>query len=270
MTIVRKIMWFIISVLLILVAFCILLLFFQEKVIFFPQKLAQEHTFSFPVDFEEKTIPTSDGTDLHGILFKTDSAKGLIFYLHGNAGSLDSWGWIAEHYTDLGYDIFLLDYRGYGKSEGSISNERQFFSDLEATFESVISDYQSKEIIILGYSIGTGGAAWLASQHNPDLLILQAPYYSLIDMKNRILPIIPTKLLKYRFETYKYITQVKSPILIFHGDKDEVIPYNSSLKLREHFKPADVLVTLKNQQHNGMSDNPEYLLKLSAYLDSYQ
>ena len=87
---------------------------------FFPgDKLAKNHQYNFPVQFKEITITTSDSAHLSGILFSADSSKGVILYLHGNTGALDKWGNISKIYTNLHYDLFMLDYRGYGKSEGT-------------------------------------------------------------------------------------------------------------------------------------------------------
>src|SRR5882757_6576928 len=101
----------------------LLLFFFQEKLIFFPEKLDKNFRFGFSSKFEEINIKTSDNKLLNGLLFKVDNPKGLIFYLHGNAGSLNSWGEVAKTYVDLHYDVYILDYRGYGKSEGSIGSQ---------------------------------------------------------------------------------------------------------------------------------------------------
>jgi len=208
----------------------------------------------------------TDGVLLNGILFRSDSSKGLIFYMHGNAGSLSGWGEVAETYTHLDYDLFMPDYRGYGKSEGRIQSEEQFYSDMEAIYEHLLEFYPEDKIIILGYSLGTGAAAKLASTKRPRLLILQAPFYSLIDMKKRYFPIIPGFLLKYKFETHKFIQECKMPIVIFHGDKDEIIYYGSSLKLKELIKENDKLITLHGQYHNGISVNIQYLEELNKIL----
>ncbi|HSN48782.1 MAG TPA: alpha/beta fold hydrolase, partial [Flavobacterium sp.] len=157
---------------------CLLLYFFQEKIIFFPQKLEKTYQFSFDQNFEEIYIKTKDNKSLNGLLFKADSARGLIFYLHGNAGSLSSWGEVAKTYTTLNYDVFMLDYRGYGKSEGSINGQTQFFQDIQTAYDQLKTKYPEETIIVVGYSIGTGIAAKVASANNPSLLILQAPYYS--------------------------------------------------------------------------------------------
>lgn len=230
----------------------------QENFIFFPEKLSSEYQFRFKQDYEEIFIKCHDGIKLNGLLFKAEKTKGLIFYLHGNAGSLRSWGDISPYYTALGYDLFILDYRGYGKSESQITSESQLYSDIQAAYDKLISSYTNKSVIILGYSIGTGPAAWLASHNSPDLLILQAPYYSLADLKDQWYPFIPDFMIKYKFETFQYIENVEAPVIIFHGDRDEVISYQSSLKLKKHFKQWDELRLLKNQVHNGMSYNPEY------------
>ena len=118
--------------------------------------------------------------------------------------------------------------------------------------------YTEDKIIVLGYSIGTGLASKIASTNNSQLLILQAPYYSLADMIKHSYPIIPTFLLKYKFTTNEFIKACKMPVVLFHGNQDEVIYYGSSLKLKELFKPHDTLITLNEQGHNGMTDNEDY------------
>jgi uncharacterized protein len=208
---------------------CIFLYSFQERFIFFPARLDKHYQFLFSQPFKEINIETSDGKLLNGLLFSSDSSRGLIFYLHGNAGALDSWGKLAERYTSLQYDVFMLDYRGYGKSEGSIRNERQFFEDVQLAYDEMKKSYEENKIVVLGYSIGTGAASWLASLNAPRLLLLQAPYYSLTDMMRKAYPIIPTFLLKYPFRTYRFIKNCKMPVIVFHGDRDNVIPYSSSL-----------------------------------------
>lgn len=245
---------------------CVLLYFIQEKLIFYPQVLDKDYQFGFAQPFEELTIPTSDKSRLHGLLFKTDHSKGLIFYLHGNGGALDSWGEVARTYTALNYDVFLLDYRGYGKSNGVIYSQQQFFDDVQTAYDSLKTRYAEDRIVVLGYSIGTGAATKLASTNNPKLLILQAPYYSLTDMMRHTYPIIPPFILKYKFETNNYIKACRMPVVIFHGDRDEVIYYGSSLRLKTLFKKEDTLITLQGQIHNGITDNLDYKRELQRIL----
>lgn len=245
---------------------CVLLYFFQERLIFLPDKLSKDYTFRFDQPFEEINIKTKAGHLLNGLLFTCDSAKGLVFYLRGNAGALNRWGGVAKRYTSLHYDVFLLDYPGYGKSEGVITSQSQFFGAVQSAYDEMKKRYREDSIVVLGYSIGTGLAAHLAADNHPKLLLLQAPCYNLTDMMRHRYPIIPTFLLNYKFATNEYIKHCAMPVVIFHGNQDEVIYYGSSLKLKKEFKATDTLITLPGQGHNGITDNKDYTRALSKIL----
>lgn len=248
-----------------LIVIC-LLYFNQESLFFHANKLDKNYQFTFSEKHQEVFIKTPDNINLHGLLFKTEKPKGLVFYLHGNAGTVESWGEIASNYTNLGYDIFILDYRGFGKSEGEISSEEQLFSDISSAYNQLKKQYKEENIIITGYSIGSGMATYLASKNHPKSLILQAPYYCLQDLATEKFPIVPDFVVKYKIPTFEFIKKVKSPIYIFHGDIDYVIPYENSLKLKAVFKPKDKLFSLKNQGHLGINGNDTFLFELKEIL----
>lgn len=246
--------------------FCVFFFLFQEKLIFIPDKLDKDYTFSFKQNFEDISIPTQDGILLNGLLFKSEKSKGLIFYLHGNAGALNSWGQIASVYTYLDYDIFILDYRGFGKSGGHLRNQTQLFEDVQTAYNKMKEQYDENKIIVLGYSIGTCLAAKISADNNPRLLILQAPYYSLTNVIHNICPIIPNFLVRYKLETYKYMKDCKAPVVIFHGNEDKIINYDNSLKLETLFKNKDILITLEGENHNEITNNHKYLSEISKIL----
>jgi len=241
------------------------LYFFQEKLIFFPQKLEQSYRYDFGQNFKELMIKTSDDKLLNALLFEADRPKGLIFYLHGNAGSLESWGGVAKLYMDMNYDVFILDYRGFGKSGGKIIGEEQLFEDNQIAYNKVKEIHKEEDIIILGHSIGTGLAAKLASENNPKLLILQAPFYSFTEMMSNQF-FFPIFILRYKFQTNEFLKQCKCPVVIFHGDKDEVVNYKWSLKLKEEFKEKIQLITLHGESHNGITENEDYRKELQKIL----
>jgi alpha-beta hydrolase superfamily lysophospholipase len=235
---------------------------------FFPEKLYKQYHFRFAAPFEELNFKTNDNFSINALLFKAEHSKGLIFYLHGNAGSLASWGAVASTYTRLGYDVLMLDYRGFGKSEGKIQNLKQLFSDVQLAYSEMTQKYAENQMIVLGYSMGSGLAAKIAATNQPKMLILQTPYYNFKDLAKRVMPYIPTFILKYPIMTNKYIQSCKMPIVIFHGTADEVIYYGSSLKLKAHFKPMDQLITLENQGHNNISEHPVYKSELKKILST--
>jgi pimeloyl-ACP methyl ester carboxylesterase len=245
---------------------CATLYFFQEKIIFHPEKLPANYTYSFDQEFEEHSFKTEDGTLLNGLLFKADTAKGLIFYLHGNAGSLRSWGTSAKAFTASNYDVFMLDYRGFGKSQGEMQHEEQVFSDNQLAYSFFKKRYPQNKIIIVGYSIGTGMAAQLAAVNKPQQLILLAPYYSLTYIMQSRYALAPTFLLKYPFQTHQYLQNTQSPITIFHGLNDGVLPFESSLKLKQEMSAKIDLIPLPNQGHGGVMKHPVFQQKLSQLL----
>lgn len=238
----------------------------QENMIFYPETLPADYQFTFKDEFEELFFKVDDETKLHGLLFRADSSKGLVFYLHGNGGSNDSWGHIADVYLHNNYDFFILDYRGYGKSQGKISGEKRLYNDIQLVYDSLKASYKESNIVIIGYSIGTGPAAKLAADNNPRLLILKAPYYNLADLVQAYYKIIPSFLIRYKFKTNEFIKEVKCPVVLFHGDQDEVIYKGSSDKLKELFKEGDRLIILEGQKHNGINENAKFREELRKLL----
>jgi pimeloyl-ACP methyl ester carboxylesterase len=238
------------------IALLIYMYFVQESIVFHPKKIDKEFDFGYEYPYEELFFPVDEDVELHGIITKKDTSDGLIFYLHGNAGNSTVFNSLVESYPQ--YDIFVFDYRSYGKSGGELECEEQFYRDAQIVYESIRARFDEEKIIIIGFSVGTAAAAYLAEKNNPRMLILQAPYYSMIRMKDVNYNFVPDFILKYEFETYKYLRNVGCPVFIFHGDRDESIHYNNSLDMKDYLKPNDSLFILEGQKHNKIDKNPEY------------
>lgn len=247
---------------------CLILFLIQEKLIFKPEKIAADQKFKFNQDFEELFVRAADGKRINGLLFSAKDSKGLIFYMHGNVGSLNSWGIAPTNYIRLNYDVFIYDYRSYGKSEGSISSEKQLFNDNQLMYDEIKKRYAEDNIIILGHSLGSGMATKLAADNRPKMLILLTPYYSMTKMMKNLYPYLPVFILKYKFATHKYLKNCKMPIVIFHGDADQLIDCSASIELSKDFKPGDRLAILKGQDHYRVNKNPDYRAELKKILES--
>lgn len=241
--------------------------FNQVGMVFQSSRLPKDYKFGYYQKFEELNIKSFDGIKLNGLLFKADDSKGLIFYLHGNAGTLETWGRIAGIYTHLGYDIFILDYRSFGKSEGEIQNEEQLNKDVSIVYKTLAKSYPENKIIIAGYSIGSGLATILASENKPKALILQAPYYSFTELSSSRVPFFPNFMKKFSLETFEYLPKVKAPVYIFHGMKDQLIPYENSVRLNELLKGKAQYYPLKDQDHIGMNENVGFQDQLKIILE---
>ncbi len=230
----------------------------QEDFIFFPTKLSKNYKFEYSQKFEEVNLKTKDGLTINGLFFPAENSKGVIYFLHGNADNLSTWGTISELYLNLNYSVFLIDYRGFGKSQGHIESEQQLIDDAQLGYDFLKNRFAENQIIVMGYSIGTGIASALSSKNQPKRLILMAPYFSLTyEMETRF-PIFPTFILKYNFENNKNIANTKCPITIFHGKEDQLLSYAKSLQLKQFLKKGDTFIALPNQGHNFINENPDF------------
>jgi len=230
-----------------------LLYVFQEKLIFLPTKLDKSHQYSFSVPFEEFFLEANDGAQLNALHFKKPDPEGVILYFHGNAGDLSRWGEIALFFVEQNYDVIIMDYRTYGKSTGNLTEEN-LFSDAELFYEYALNRYAEKEIIVYGRSLGAAIAVNVASKNEPKKLILETPFYNLLDVAKNRFSFLPVKqLLKFEFASNEYIKKVKSPIVIFHGTQDEVVPYPSGKKLFGAIPGQQKkFYTIQNGGHNDL------------------
>ncbi len=233
----------------------------------FPGEKADSAIFQFDVPFEEKFINVNENVALHSLLFKAKNPKGVIFYLHGSNNALDTWGKIAPIYTANEYDVFMLDYRDYGKSQGKVTDEDSLYQDIQIVYDKLRETYSENQIIVLGQSMGTSLASYIAAKNNPNLLILQAPYYNLKDWTNDVAPELDTTNIPYRFDNASFLKKVKCPVIIFHGNRDTAVYYGSSVKLSKLLKATDQFITLQDESHNDFSKNEAYLSSIKLILE---
>ena len=183
------------SIILVCLILVVAFYFFQTQIFFYPSKLQAGFKFKLGYRDEEAFFSTRDGEKLNG-LFYGGNRKEVVLYFHGNAGDLSGWQFVAEDFTDCGYNIFIVDYRGYGKSTGKIS-ENGLYADAEAAYYYLITqkNFPPDKIIIYGRSIGTGIAIDLASKHSCRGLVLESPYTSLQKLANEKIPFFRPSLL---------------------------------------------------------------------------
>jgi alpha-beta hydrolase superfamily lysophospholipase len=225
--------------------------------IFHPVKIDQSYKYRFNANFEELFFEW-EGARINALHFRIENPKGVILYFHGNSGSLDTWGLLGEVFTKKGYDFFIFDYRGYGKSTGSIS-EKNFHKDSKRIYDHLKNLYGEERMIVYGMSLGSGFAVRVASQNKPKHLILEAPYFSFKTMAEYYFPFLPLKiLLRWNIRTDQWIQKVKCPITIFHGTEDEVIPYKLTFQLAPLLKKEDSFITIIGARHNNIPSFQEY------------
>jgi len=235
--------------------------------IFIPDSLPQDYTFSFPENFEEIFLNTKDGAKLNALHFKAENPKGVILYFHGNAGELSRWGIVVQKFVEMRYDVLVMDYRTYGKSTGKLS-EKALYSDAELFYKYLLIRYSEDKIVVYGRSLGTTFATYVAAKNNPKQLLLEAPFYSLNEVASRRFPIYPVNwFLKFNFPTQDYLKEVSCPIIIFHGTDDSVVNYENSEKLSKvPTKEKLSLITIQGGTHHNLRDYEVYIKTLDTIL----
>jgi len=246
-------MLFILSVVIIAVVLLGLIYVYQEKLIFFPEKVAANTKYLFPQRFKEIYLPAPDGATIHALHFRTSQPKGVILYFHGNAGSLRSWGYLAADLLLYGYDVLMPDYRSFGKSTGKLS-QMALYQDAQLTYNYLKKEYPENNIIIFGRSVGTGVATKLAADNNARLLILETPFYNFADVAKTHYSFLPASLLlRYTFRSDQFLPQVSCPVFIFHGTADEIVPFRSGLMLARLLLKPENLIVIEGGGHNNLS-----------------
>lgn len=250
------------------IGLCLIFYIFQDYFFFRPEILPQHFQFKYPYPFEEKRYDMEDGGKINAVHFKVPNALGVVYYLKGNSKSIKGWGKFAQDFLGNGYDFFMIDYRGFGKSKGK-RTESILYADAQFLYKKLVHEYQEKNIVVYGRSFGTGIAARIASWNNPNLLILDSPYYSfkqLITDKGGFL--FPLKyLLKYKMPTNQFLKVCNCPIHIIHGTKDFLIPVKKHSVILKKERSNINLVLIDGAHHNNLPKFPDFHMKLYKILN---
>lgn len=252
-------LWIILGIVaLVYIGASLFLYYLQEKFLFHPEKLPENFQFKFERPFEEMQFEAEDGATIHGLKFTVERPKGIVLYLHGNTRSVKGWSKYAIYFLNYGYEVLMVDYRGFGKSRGK-RTEENIKNDLQEVYDRLAEEYGDENIIVYGRSMGSGFAAKVASQNSPLMLILHAPYFSLMDTTKRYLFFIPISvILRYKIKTNVWLRYVRCPIYILHGTRDKLIPYGSSVRLSKIRPDATTLFPIPGANHHNITDFPEY------------
>lgn len=247
----------------------VLLYYLQDYFLFKPEKLPKDFQFHYDnQEIEEYNIETRDEAMINGLRFKSKEPKGVVFYLKGNSKSIKGWGKFAVDFTRHGYDVIMVDYRGFGKSTGR-RTQKAIKRDMQVVYNKIKEQVAEKYIILYGRSMGSGFAAKLASMNNPRMLILDAPYYSLSKVAKKFIPFMPLSLLiKFPMPTYKWLKYVNCPIHIIHGTDDRLIPYKTSVKLSKIKPELTKLYTVIGGGHKDLNNFESYHKMLEEIITS--
>jgi pimeloyl-ACP methyl ester carboxylesterase len=255
-----------------LVSTCLVGFYFhQEKVIFFPDPLPKDFQYQTEVHLIEKYLVLDDATRLNYIMLTPESHKGVLLYFHGNAGNIDRWlSTVAEISKNTGWAVAMIDYPGFGKNY-AISLPKteaplremaiKFYDEVRANFQ------KDLPLVVYGRSLGTGIASSLALDRKVDGLLLESPYISIAEMGVETYPFLTRSFARFHLDNEANLKALGVlPIIIFHGEKDTVIPFRHGQVLSQvsaHIR----WVPVSEGTHSNLSSFSEYHLGLINFLN---
>lgn len=234
----------------------IIVYYAQDRVILHPVQLDKSYKYSFHFPHKEINIAYDEKTNINIIQFppKDSAVKGVVLYFHGNKTGINRYKMFVPNFTERGYEIWMIDYPGFGKSTGEFSEQLAYEWAL-LMYKMARARFSPQDIIIYGKSLGSGIAAQLASVRDCRKLILETPYYSMTSLARRYLWMYPIEqMLRYKLPTHEYITKVTAPVTIFHGTDDPLIPYSNAVQLKQVLKKEDEFITIEGGNHRNLND----------------
>jgi pimeloyl-ACP methyl ester carboxylesterase len=235
--------------------------FRQERLLFEPAPLPQGEPLFTDADVREFVVDVP-GARLCVAQLKRPDPRGVVFYLHGNSGNLRKWFVGLDAFRELNFDVVMMDYRGFGKSTGRIESEAQLRADVRAVWNAVATGYEGRRIVVSGQSLGTALAAGLSAElceagWPPDLTLLISPYSSMRALADEHYPWVPSRVLRYPLPTADLVSRIKGPVMLVHGDRDELIGHHHSEAIRKVL-PQCQLLLVEGAGHGDVHEHPSF------------
>lgn len=219
---------------------------------------------------EDVWLAAKDGTKLNAWWFPQPGSQYVTLFLHGNAGNVTHRVDHAEAIKKAGSAILVLDYRGYGKSEGH-AREGGLYQDADGAYDELIKrGYPPGRIILHGESLGTAVATEVASRRQCAALVLESPFASLSRMAAQVVPLLGP-VLAHGFDTERRIADIRVPLLIIHGDADEIVPFSQGREVFRHANQPKMFWQVKGATHNDLlpTAGDDYVKQLRAFYASF-
>ncbi len=268
----RTVLSVLFAAVLVYVAVVGLMFLFQERMLFLPS----QHMLATPadrgLDYEDLTIKTADEEELHAWWIPAPEARGTLIFSHGNAGNISGRLESALQFHRLGLNVLLYDYRGYGQSTGSPS-EDGVYRDIQAIWEYATEErgVDPASIVLFGRSLGAAPSAWLAEQQPPAVLILESAFTSVPDVAAHHYPFLPVRqLARISMDTESRLPNIAVPLLIIHSRDDEIIPYSHGERLYEVANDPKAFIELRGGHNDGfLRSERRYMEGIDAFLSEH-
>ncbi|MDZ7683133.1 MAG: alpha/beta hydrolase [Fodinibius sp.] len=250
----------------------LLMYLMQSSMVYHPQKQLTATPAAAGLQYEDITFETEDEVQLHGWYVPADSAEITVCYFHGNAGNISGRLETLQLLNQLGLNVFIFDYRGYGRSEGS-ATEQGTYSDAEAAWAYLQQErgLADSEIIIMGRSLGGSIAAWLAARKSAGAVVIESTFTSAVDLGADLYPWLPVRqIMNFEYNTLAHIKEIDSPLFMAHSRDDRVVPYHHGQALFEAANEPKQFLELRGSHGSGFWETGKtYREGLRQFLEAH-
>ncbi|MBN1558483.1 MAG: alpha/beta hydrolase [Lentisphaerae bacterium] len=256
---------------------CFLVLFRQGRYVYFPDREIGLTPEALNMAYDDVVLQTQDGVRITG-WFVPGAPDGALkrrltlLFCHGNGGDIGDRVGSIKVFHDMGFDVFIFDYRGYGHSTGRPS-EHGTYLDAQAAWNYLkgTRSVAPQDIVVFGRSLGGAVAAWLAEQVNPGALFLESTFTSAKDMAQRMFPLLPGRLLcRYDYNAVDRVGRVRCPVFVTHSREDEMIPFRHGERIFEGAREPKAFCELTGSHNAGGFDiHPDCRQALAAFLNEH-
>ena len=248
--------------------------FMQDRMLYLPNVAGRALTMTRKdagMDYQDVAIDTADGVTLHGWFIAGQSSRVLLFF-HGNAGNISHRLASIRQFYDLGLSVLIIDYRGYGQSNGKIT-EKGMYRDSEAAWRYLTEDrgIAPSDIVVFGRSLGGSAASWLAARHQPQALIVESSFTSVPDVAQELYPWLPVRwLTTLSHATGDFVQDVRCPVLIIHSREDDIIPFHHGEDIFAAANEPRTLLVLRGSHNDAfLADESTYIEGLRTFLAGF-
>lgn len=235
-------------------AFAALLYFYQGSFIYYPDRQWMATPEQFGLSYESVTFRTTDGLTLSGWYVPAEKPRGVMLFFHGNAGNISHRMLSMQIFNRLHFDIFIFDYRGYGKSEGQ-PDEIGTYRDAEAAWYYLVRqrNIDPSMIVVFGRSLGAAIASYLAVKHTPRALIVESAFTSVPELAARFYPFMPVRwLTRFQYATKDHLQKVTCPVLVVHSREDDIVPFGHGQALFQAARPPKDFLGISGSHNDAL------------------
>lgn len=244
----------------------------QPALVFLPSRELQTTPADWGLEYQDLWLTAGDGVRLHGWYLPSPGSRRVLLFFHGNAGNISHRGASIEIFHRLGLAVLILDYRGYGRSEGSPS-ETGLYRDAVAAWDYLVGDrgIAPGDIVVFGRSLGGAVAAHLAAEVAPGALILESTFSSARDFVRAAYPLLSRLIvLRFAFDTESRLANLRCPVLVLHSPDDEIVPYALGQKVFRAAAPPREFVNLSGDHNGGfLTSQPRYERALAGFINKH-